>query len=173
MPPPPDNMTAPVDIEALLTRHRRLIERLCIHASLGEPKLAAELLEECYVALWRRQRSLRRGAKPAEVRAWVVWVCRGTIHRYRHNGHHHLTILDDYMADSIVAPDDLGAAELLDELAASLGARDKLILSLMLEGYSASEIAERLMLHPENAKTLRRRLIERLQQAYEKIINQS
>ena len=157
--------------DRLLNRHRRLIERLCMQASYGNAAQCADMLQDCYEVLWRRMHTLRNGASLWEERAWVAWQWRSVIshHRRRHRG---LLPIDSYLADTIAAPDDSAYGELLEELAAELDRRDRLVLGLMLEGYTTSEIAAELHLAPENAKTVRRRLLARLRQAYDNIINQ-
>lgn len=162
-------MTDYSDIDQLLNRHRWLIERLCMQATYGDAEQCADMIQECYMAIWRQHKKLRANATEREVRSWLKWQCRHVISNMLRRHRHRMLPLDDYLADTIAAPDDSGNGELIEELAANLNPRYRLILALMLEGYTTAEIAAELHLSPENAKTLRRRLIEHMRHTHETI----
>lgn len=154
-------------IERFLTSHHRLVERMCLHASFYDINLGADLVQECYAAVWRRRDSLRRNAMPWEARAWLVNVCRSAISNHLRRERSHaarLTLIDDYLADTLAASDDNANAERLEELAVNLDVLQKTMLGLIVEGYTTNEIADRMHLSAAKAKALRRSLIDNMRE---------
>ena len=128
------------------------------------------MMQECLIALWRNIHSLRPEASERQERAWVVWQCRGAVSHFRRKTWRWLP-LDEAPLEALVAHDDTVYNELVEELDSRLDAHEKQLFPLLLENYTINEIAEDLCISYENAKTRRRRLLAKLRQYYEKIIN--
>lgn len=155
-----------MDIETLIGRYRHYIKPLCIRSSRGDKKECAELLEACYYTLWRRLGALNPDFDERQTENWVVWQCRSAISHWRRNRHTDMVSLEELPDDTLTAPSDFAYNELYEHLAAQLSPRDRLVLALVVEGYTNAEIAEQLNLTPSNAKVIRHRVIARLREIH-------
>ena len=158
-----------INIEQLLTRHRWLIEFICKRGSYGDRDVCAEMIHECYTAIWRRLGTLPRNAGAFEERSWVYWQCRGAVSHYKRRHIHSWHPIDERLAETLAATNDNATRELLEELSVDLNADEQTILRLILEGYTSDEIAQLTGYGIERVKTLRRNMLRRMRQTYEEI----
>lgn len=157
--------------EDLVQRHRHLVYQLCWLRSSGDEALCGELVQDCYIALWRRLDSLRPGAHVLQQRTWVLWQCRSAFSHRRHR-RHTWRPLDEDLAAILAAPDDSPQRELIEELAAPLDDRERRLLDLLLAGYSQREIALLLGVQTDSVKKMRRRIIDKMRQNYRRNNNE-
>lgn len=153
----------------LIDRHRDLIRELCWHYASGEEALCAELMHDCYITIWKRLPGLSSDSSVFKQRLWVMWQCRSFLsHRNRKKKRQETLSID--MVDKEIAslPDSNEAREAIEELAVVLNDRERLLLNLLLEGYSYKEIGEALGLKPDSVKKMRQRIIQKMRQQSEK-----
>ena len=156
-----------MDIETLIERYRHCIRPLCIRVSRGNKKDCAELLEACYYTLWRRLGALNPDFDERQTENWVLWQCRSAISHWQRSRRSNMVLLEEVSSDILSAPSDFAYNELYEHLASQLSPHDRLFFSLLVEGYTNSEIAQQLNLTINNAKVIRHRLIGRLRKIYQ------
>lgn len=146
----------------LIEQNRRMIRILCWRHSSGDEELCAELVQECYLAIWFRLGTLRRGSIALQQRAWVAWQCRSVFsHRKRKDRPIWLPV--DALAESIPSPDnDNSLREQIEELAVDLNAKERQLLDLLLEGYQLTEIAHMWGITYSAVKKKKQRMIEKM-----------
>lgn len=155
--------------QALILRHRDLIERLCMRRASGDYHRCAELRQDCYISIWRHLASLRHDASPLQETLWVVWQCRSVFSRLRFLRRTHLFLpLDDSLADTLAAPDESSLRDYIDSLADILTPHERQALQLMAEGYNPDEMASELGIKPHSAVQLRYRIIAKLRSHFKK-----
>ena len=155
--------------QALILRHRDLIERLCMRRASGDYHRCAELRQDCYISIWRHLASLRHDASPLQETLWVVWQCRSVFSRLRFLRRTHLFLpLDDSLADTLAAPDESTLCYYIDSLADILTPHERQALQLMAEGYNPDEMASELGIKPHSAVQLRYRIIAKLRSHFKK-----
>ena len=146
----------------LIERYHLLVRKLCWRCSKGDPVRCAELVQECYIALWRRLPDLRADAGERQVRSWVAWRCRSVLqHRLRRRRRTWQpldTVTDDYPADT----ENLRAK--VEELAVGLTEREERYLQLLLDGYTHKEIAVQLEIALDSVYKMRLRVLEKMKQ---------
>ena len=163
-----DQPTHP-QFHALILRHRDLIERLCMRRASGDYHRCAELRQNCYISIWRHLASLRPDASPLQETLWVVWQCRSVFSRLRFLRRTHLFLpLDDFLADTLAAPDESTLRDYIDSLADILTPHERQALQLMAEGYNPDEMASKLGIKPHSAVQLRYRIIAKLRSHFKK-----
>ena len=146
----------------LINRHRKLIRKLCWRHSSGSESQCDELVQDCYISIWRHLPSLRPDSHRLQQTAWVVLQCRSVFsHRQRHKPPDWLPF-DEQLADTLPARDDTSRKELIEDYAADLSPNERHLLALMMEGYGQKEIAEELGVSVEAAKKMRQRLIKKI-----------
>ncbi|MBR6900036.1 MAG: hypothetical protein IKN29_07090 [Bacteroidales bacterium] len=121
--------------DALIARHRQLIHNMCMRRADGNVGRCAELVQDCYIALWHYLPSLREEASHLQEAAWVAWQCRSVFSR-RGKASPSLLPIDDYMAGPLVPDDDDPLRERIDAMAKVLTPHERHALELMAEGYS-------------------------------------
>lgn len=155
--------------QALILRHRDLIERLCMRRASGDYRRCAELRQDCYISIWRHAASLRPDATPLQERLWVYWQCRSVFSRLRFLRRSlHFIPLDDSLADTIATPDETTLRDYIDSLAEILTPYERQALQLMAEGYNPDDMARELGIKPHSAAQLRYRIKAKLRNHYKK-----
>ena len=128
-----------------LNRHHPMVWRMCWVASWGNYERCRDLMQEVSIALWIHYEQLRPDASPQEERAWVRWRTRSVIDLQRRLKKNMPAIpLPPEMEDTLSSSDVEPQREELDHLMESLGADEKHLLQMLLEGYRADEIGEAL-----------------------------
>ena len=180
-----NDQTKHQQFQALILRHRDLIERLCMRRASGDYHRCAELRQDCYISIWRHLASLRHDASPLQETLWVVWQCRSVFSRLRFLRRTHLFLpLDDSLADwyacehlrvnpievsTLAAPDESTLRDYIDSLADILTPHERQALQLMAEGYNPDEMANELGIKPHSAVQLRYRIIAKLRSHFKKL----
>jgi RNA polymerase sigma factor (sigma-70 family) len=147
----------------LIARHRTLVRTLCWRKSKHSVDRCAELVQVCYLAIWRNLPKLEAGSSKGEEFFWVVWRCRSAIS-------HHLRrqrlwqSLDELPENRTVADEGNALREQVEELAVGLSPREQRCLQLYLDGYHYDEIAVELGIEINSVYKMRRRIIEKMKQ---------
>ena len=148
----------------LITRYNGLIQRLCWLHSGGNGDRFLLLLDDCRLTLWRRQGTIRRDATEWQVRRWVIYQCHSVFsHHHRHRKRSWI-LLDDNLADLLPDSRDDDLRELVEELAEDLNKHERMVLALILEGYTTKEIAAKMNLKTKGVETLRFRMIKKMRE---------
>jgi RNA polymerase sigma-70 factor (ECF subfamily) len=148
------------------SRHKlhRVLSRLS-----GEPELAADLVQEAFVRLYRR------GSLPDSPEAWLITVAMNLLRNEKTTQRRRLRLLEVGRAPDVAAP----PPTLADESAAALkrrrvraaldglAERDRELLLLRSEGYSYRDIARALELNEASVGTLLARARRAFLAAYE------
>lgn len=154
--------------DRLVKENRAMIERMCARRAGGDAERAAELRQDCLIAVWHRLPSLRPGALRLQEAAWVAWQCRSVFSRMRFDRGLWVPI-DDKIAESLaVSPED-NPREVIDLLASGLTDHERRMLDLMLEGRDASEVAKAMGIKQRSAVILRHRVIKKMKDNIDKI----
>lgn len=150
----------------LITRHRELIESMCMHRASGDSHYCAQLRQECYIAIWKHEKQIASDIAPLQETLWIYWLCRGAFSRHRFLHRTHLFVsLDETFDDSLAAPDDddnTCLRDRIESLAAVLTPHERRAVGLMAEGYTPDEMARELGIRPHSAVQLRYRTIAKL-----------
>ena len=147
----------------LIERHRSLIRGLCWRRSRGDINRCTELVQGCYLALWRAMPKLHEGIPLRQERSWVAWQCRNALSHLLGRKRHWWLPLDT-VADTLEADTGLADRERLEELAEGLSPREWRYLQLLLDGYNTDEIADMLQIKPDSVYKMRRRVIDKMKQ---------
>lgn len=151
---------------AFLLRHRKLVWKLCSRYAKGDYDLCADWVQEVAIALWERYGQLRPKSPYWVERKWVELNTRSVLgHRHRRQGMVTVPITPE-MAELIAAEQDKGN-ELIEELAAALPDKEREILQLRRDGYSADEIADRMGMTRPAVYQCIYRIVGKLKQAYD------
>jgi RNA polymerase sigma-70 factor (ECF subfamily) len=135
----------------------------------GEPELAADLVQEAFVRLYRR------GAMPDAPEAWLVSVALNLFRNERTSRGRRLRLLtpergEGVLADAPMSPDQAAAASdsarRVRGALARLPERESRMLILQAEGYSYREIAAALELNEASVGTLLARARRAFQAEY-------
>lgn len=158
---------------SLVDRHQKLIRNLCWFRSfMHDEYYCADLVQRCYLAIWRHLHELPSDIDRKREAAWVAWRCRSEIsHRTRHRPPDWVA-LDPSMAASLAddrRDDDI--RETLEQLAVGLNERERRYLQLNNEGYSAEEIARLMQTTTPAVYMMRRRVIQKMRDTYNRINN--
>jgi RNA polymerase sigma-70 factor (ECF subfamily) len=146
-------------------RLSRLLQRLS-----GDPALAADVVQEAFVRLYRR------GALPAEPGAWLVTVALNLLRNERATHARRLRLLtpalhERVLADPPLPPDEaVGAEEARRHVRSVLERipeRDRALLLLQAEGYRYGEIAAALGLQESSIGVFLARARRAFRKAYE------
>lgn len=156
----------------IVTRHRTVVLGVA-RARLGDQGDPADVVQETFMAAWRRLDDLR---EPDRLRPWLAQIARRTaIDHGRRHRRRPVDLGDDLLApveDPGPGPDDL--ADLAD-LAGRLGTaiqglsrRDATAIALATHmGFGPDDIAAALGVTPGNAKVILHRARRRLRAAIE------
>lgn len=142
----------------------------CLDRLSGDPELAADLVQEAFVRLYRR------GALPDRPEAWLISVAMNLFRNAAAGQGRRRRLLTLARAEAVhsdpePAPDQVGASDdvrravrkALDRLAL----RDRHLLLLRAEGYSYRDIAAALELSEASVGTLLARAVRAFRAAWE------
>ena len=148
-------------------RHRKLIRLMCWRRASGSDELCADLVQECYMAIWNHLGTMRTDGNEWYEAGGVMWQCRSALEHWRRR-HKRALRLFDGMADETLA-DNLASeqSELIEELAADLSDTERRILGLILMGYTPAEIGPMLGIRPVSVTRQRSRIVRKMRQTYE------
>lgn len=160
----------------LIERHRSLIERLCMHRSSGDSRYCAELLQECYITIWKHEKQISADMPLRKESFWVYWLCRSAFSRLRflHRTHLHIPI-EEQMADTIADTEawtSVGTVDTallhdyIETLSKVLSPYERRAVELMAEGYTVNEMSQELGIKPHSVIQLRYRIIAKLRHHY-------
>ena len=150
---------------ALLLRHRKLVWKLCSRYAKSDCDLCADLVQEVSIALWERYGQLRPGSSFFVERRWVNLNTRSVLGHLHRRGKVVTVPISREMAERIAAEQDTGG-ELVEELATALSDKERAILQLRRDGYTADEIADRMgMTRPAVYQSVYR-MVNKLKQTY-------
>lgn len=153
--------------DSLTARHAVFVKRLCMRHAEGNRNRCAELIQECYITIWRYLPNLREGASMFHERAWVAWQCRSTFShlRYRRQALSFLPI-NENIADTVANFADDGLRDYIDSLAVGLTPYEQRAFAMMADGWSVDEMARELGLKHQSATVLRHRIIKKLKKQH-------
>lgn len=151
--------------DALIARHRQLILNMCMRRADGNGNRCAELVQDCYIAMWHHLPSLREDASQLQEAAWVAWQCRSVFSR-RGKASPTLLPIDDNLTGTLVQHDDDPLRESIDAMAEVLTPHERHALELMTEGYSIGDMARELGIRRDSAAKLRHRIYEKLRRHF-------
>ena len=146
----------------LIERYHLLVRKLCWQCSRGDAVRCAELVQDCYVALWRRLPDLRADAGERQVRSWVAWRCRSALQHSLGRRRHRWKPLDTVVDDYPDATEDL--RDKVEELAVGLTDHEQRYLALLFEGYTHKEIAVMMNREIDSIYKMRLRILEKMRQ---------
>lgn len=150
------------DFDRTVLRHRDYIRRLCWWHAGGDEQRCAELVQMVLVQLWEYRDKLRPDAGERQVHAWVRYHCR-SVFSHQQRRHRPPEVSIDKV--QVAAPVDERRETLLD-LAVDLTPHEMEVLQMILDGYSAAEIAQTLGIKPHSVSQLRLRIIEKMKKRY-------
>jgi len=142
----------------------------------GDAELAEDIVQECFVKLYRR------GAMPEDPKAWLVTVAhnlwRDDRRRETRRGRLLLTHGAELPSGALPAATDAAtlAAERVEAVRRALGRltlRDRQLLLLRHEGYGYREIADVLQLAPSGIGTMLARAKDAFRKAYHELFGAS
>jgi RNA polymerase sigma-70 factor (ECF subfamily) len=137
----------------------------------GDPDLAADLVQEAFVRLFRR------GSLPDKPDRWLVTVALNLFRNERSTAGRRARLVDrhagDLRPDSAPSPAErFDQVRLQTKVRAALGripARERELLLLRAEGYSYRDLAAALALHEASVGTLLARAKRAFEGAYEEV----
>lgn len=159
--------------DSIIDRHQKMIRNLCWFRSfMRDEYYLADLIQRCYLALWRHLPELPADIDRNRETAWVAWRCRSVISQRAHHRPPDWLPLDPGMADTLVDDShDDDVRETLEQLAVGLNERERRYLQLNNEGYTAEEIARQLQTSTPAVYMLRQRVIQKMRDTYNRINN--
>lgn len=144
----------------LIERHKALIEGLCIRRASDDSHRCAELIQECYIQIWRHETQISTDMSPAREALWVYWLCRSAFSRWRFLQRTHTWLpLHNNMSD---AGNDSPLPDSIDALVSVLTPHERGAFKLMAEGYTPQEMARELGITHRSAVQLRYRIVAKL-----------
>lgn len=148
----------------LISRHKALIENLCMRRASGDESYCAELRQECYIAIWRHEKHIRTSTSPRQESFWIYWICRSAFSQLRYLQRTQLHIpLDERLSDTLADTNDNAQInEHIESLSSVLNAHERQAVRLMAEGYTPKEMAQELGIKHRSAVQLRYRIISKL-----------
>ena len=142
----------------------------------GDPPLAEDIVQECFVKLYRR------GAMPDDPPAWLATVAHNLLRDDRRRGTRQARLLLERKAEvpTAAAPPAADATTLATERVdaarralARLPLRDRQLLLLRHEGYGYGEIANILQLNPSGIGTMLVRAGDSFRKAFHELFGAS
>ncbi len=142
----------------------------------GDPPLAEDIVQECFVKLYQR------GAMPDDPAAWLVTVAHNLLRDDHRRGARRGRLLLEWtpeipIGDAPAAADAATlAAERVDAVRRALALlplRDRQLLLLRHEGYGYRELADVLHLTPSGIGTMLARATDAFRKAYDELFGAS
>ena len=148
-----------------MLRHRTTVWRACCRFAHEDKELARDLVQEVYLAMWLRYDQLDDGANAWQQRAWVWRTARSVLvdlYRKREPDTVPLDSLDEeHLADTTV-----DYAKHINDIMGLLGAEERRLLQMRLDGYDAAEIAQALGIERNTVYQRMNRIINKLRKEY-------
>ena len=139
------------EFDSLINRYRHFVRAYCLRYSMGEEGLCVELVQDCYIVMWKRLPKLPQHPTLVQEFPWVYWCCRSAVSRFfRRKKDINTQPIDQYMADTMAAPDNSESHELIEDLAQYLTPREQKVFMLTADGYDPKSIAKKLDIKPES-----------------------
>ena len=146
---------------ALLQRYRSCVWSMCWRYAGGDLERCRDLVQEVSLSLWEHYGKLRKGARPWEERAWVLWHTRSVLNHICRGIRQEYVPLTPSMVASLTI-DGHDEREMVNDLLSKLSESDRRLVQLRLEGYSADEIADKTGLRRDTVYQRLHRVIKRL-----------
>lgn len=152
----------------LLERHKALIERLCIRRASGNFRRSADLIQECYIFLWRHEKQFSADMSLSHEKARVYWLCRSAFSNVRFLEKAGLwEPLGDNVADFALGEGDESLLrDRIESLATVLTPYEKRAVDMIVDGYTEKEMASILGIKLSSVTQLRYRIICKLRKHY-------
>ena len=151
------------EFDSLISRYKYFVKDYCLRYSKFESDLCVELEQECYIVMWRRLPKLPKQSSLVREFTWVYWSCRSAISHYFRRKQDIITQpIDQYLADTLAAPDKSETRALIEDLAQYLTPREQKVFMLTADGYDPKSIAEKLGIKPESVSQSLYRIILKL-----------
>lgn len=147
------------DFDRMMLRHRKLIKALCWWRASGDASVCADLMQEVLMAMWQRRATIREGTGVQQEKAWVRLQCRSV---FSHIGRRHrveTVPMDEAMAK---ADESRNLRAEIEDMASVLTDHEHRILDMILDGYTASEIARHLGIKAASVSQARQRIIQKM-----------
>lgn len=124
----------------LLQSYSSLIWSMCRDAAHGDGELCRDLFQDVSLRLWLHFDELNPDAPTHERKAWVEWQAR---HVLNHAGRRQRPEPIDELPEAAVVDSDAEFRALVNDLLEHLQPDERQMLQMRMEGYSASEIAQK------------------------------
>lgn len=153
-----------MDLDAVITTHRRPIERH-LHRRVGDRGLAEDLAQEVFLRAWLHA---PRDLSELRLRGWLYRVATNVaIDALRSRRPlDDASLLDALGAAVASAADDHDERLAIEAALAQLSARDRALVTLQFAGYGPTDAAALLATTPEAARKRLTRARERFRRAY-------
>ncbi len=153
-----------MDLDAVITTHRRPIERH-LRRRVGDPGLAEDLAQEVFLRAWLHAPA---GLPELRLRAWLYRVATNVaVDALRARRPLDDALLLDLLGDAAVAQvEDHDERLGIEAALAQLGTRDRGLVTLQFAGYGPTDAARLLETTPEAARKRLTRARERFRRAY-------
>lgn len=152
--------------DSLISRHRVLIEAICMRQSQYDSHLCAEYKQECFLTIWANLSTLDEEATPAHERHWVGLECRMAISHVRRKEPTYPWVSMAEVVDVPIEGEADNHAEALDELASGLTHHERQLFHLMAAGADHQEIADQMGLRKSSVAQARYRIIKKIRKQF-------
>ena len=151
------------EFDRLIKRHKHFVKAYCLRYSGCEENLCVELVQACYIVMWKRLPKLPLQPTLAQEHIWMYWCCRIAVSRFFRRKPDITTLpIDQHLADVVAAPDNSEAREQIEDLAQYLAPRERQVFLLTANGYEVKSIAKMLGIKPESVSQCLYRAIMKL-----------
>lgn len=145
----------------MMERQRTFIWRMCYRGCGGESERCKDLVQDVYLALWSDFSNLREKENIKLEKAWVWWHTRTQISHHERKRKEE-PIPDGYEEADVEALLSEERREIMEEIMASLGAREREVVEMRLEGYDYQEIGKQKGTTAAGAKQTMYRAMEKM-----------
>lgn len=153
--------------DRIVGTYNRLIRWLCWQRSWNDGALCRELMQDVYIAIWRRLPTIADDAGKRREAAWVTMQCRSVFSHRRRQRDNNWVELDTAIADTISCDSTSDTTETIADLTQGLTAHELHVLKLITDGYRHDEIAAQLGIKPESVRIIRHRIVQKMRRTYE------
>ena len=151
------------EFDSLINRYKHFVKAYCLRYSMGEEDLCVDLVQDCYIVMWKRLSKLPQHPTLVQELPWVYWSCRIAVSRFFRRKTDIIPLpIDQHLADILAAPDTSEARERIEDLAQYLAPRERQVFMLTADGYDITSIAKQLGIKPESASQSLYRAIMKL-----------